>query len=112
MWVTIGTSVHYHAQYLCAAREQADYCPRLILPPDTHFGNDAFPTTIRPSLCAQNRKFRLNMFPGFQGRFNSPRVHKFLQRYQAIAERYDLTLLQLALAFVHSRLAGTTSFCL
>lgn len=51
----------------------------------------------------QNRKFRLNHFPGFQARFNSPRVWEVMEKYKAIAARYDLTLHQMALAFVHSR---------
>ncbi|CAN0012645.1 unnamed protein product [Ascophyllum nodosum] len=46
---------------------------------------------------------RLNKYVGFQGRYNSERVRQKIAQYKAIAARYDLSIHQLALAFVHNK---------
>ncbi|CAM9958690.1 unnamed protein product [Ectocarpus sp. 4 AP-2014] len=46
---------------------------------------------------------RLNDYPGFQGRYNSPRMRSQLDVYQKIASKYDMSVHQLATAFVHNK---------
>lgn len=46
---------------------------------------------------------RIALFPGFGQRYLKPNVNEAVAAYQAIADRYGLSLVQLALAFVRSR---------
>ncbi|CAN0096992.1 unnamed protein product, partial [Ectocarpus fasciculatus] len=46
---------------------------------------------------------RLNDYPGFQGRYNSPRMRSQLDVYEKIASKYDMSVHQLATAFVHNK---------
>lgn len=52
---------------------------------------------------AQKDGLRLNAFSGFQGRYNSPRMRSQLEVYKNIAEKYDMSIHQMAMAFVHNR---------
>lgn len=45
----------------------------------------------------------MNKFAGFQARYNSPRMREKTLQYKAIAEKYGLTIHQLAMAFVHNK---------
>eukprot|EP00752_Nemacystus_decipiens_P007229 g6470.t1 len=46
---------------------------------------------------------RLNDFAGFQGRYKSPRMRSQLEVYKDIAEKYDMSIHQMATAFVHNK---------
>jgi aryl-alcohol dehydrogenase (NADP+) len=46
---------------------------------------------------------RLTLFPGFGGRYRKSNTEAAVREYQAIAQRHNLSLTQLALAFVRSR---------
>ena len=56
-----------------------------------------------PAANFQDPNLRLNKYVGFQGRYNSERVRQKIAQYKAIAARYDLSIHQLALAFVHNK---------
>lgn len=45
----------------------------------------------------------MNDFAGFQGRYLSPRMRSQLEVYQKIAEKYDMSIHQMATAFVHNK---------
>eukprot|EP00634_Sargassococcus_sp_CCMP2135_P011791 CAMPEP_0198662474 /NCGR_PEP_ID=MMETSP1467-20131203/47642_1 /TAXON_ID=1462469 /ORGANISM="unid. sp., Strain CCMP2135" /LENGTH=334 /DNA_ID=CAMNT_0044398963 /DNA_START=38 /DNA_END=1042 /DNA_ORIENTATION=- len=46
---------------------------------------------------------RLNLFPGFMDRYLNSRAAQAVKEYQRVAEKYDLTLTQLALKWCYSR---------
>lgn len=76
---------------------------RVHLPPTSSFG-----ATHSPPICLcvsrpQKEGFRLNDYSGFQGRYNSPRMRSQLEVYQNIAEKYGMSVHQLATAFVHNK---------
>lgn len=57
----------------------------------------------RTTAVPQKTGLRLNDYPGFQGRYNSPRMRSQLDVYQKIASKYDMSVHQLATAFVHNK---------
>ena len=54
-------------------------------------------------ICSQKEGLRLNDFAGFQGRYKSPRMRSQLEVYKNIAEKYDMSIHQMATAFVHNK---------
>ncbi|CAM9995214.1 unnamed protein product [Pylaiella littoralis] len=68
-------------------------------------GGGVFSGKYQVELNAWDRKegLRLNDYPGFQGRYKSPRMRNQLEVYQNIAEKYDMSIHQMAMAFVHNK---------
>ncbi|CAM9367920.1 unnamed protein product [Choristocarpus tenellus] len=62
-----------------------------------------------------NTDLRYYMFPGFQCRYNSEKCKSLTLEYQAMAKRYGMTVVELALSWVYNRphiaatLIGATS---
>ncbi|CAN0272664.1 unnamed protein product, partial [Discosporangium mesarthrocarpum] len=56
-----------------------------------------------PSIYDRDLSLRFNAFPGFQARFNMKRSREVMRKFIKIADRYDMTITELALAWVYNK---------